>query len=126
MVLLNQVTPSLLLLVNHSVTSELCKHSGEKLLLGTKSSSEIFSPLQRKVLRTVFDRQLSRGMASEMTKVVLLLGGSGETGKQVLKELNANPMVSRIILVGRRLLEVDDQPKVRLPNGWGGGCRAQR
>ena len=34
-------------------------------------------------------------MASEMTKVALLLGGSGETGKQVLKELNANPMVSR-------------------------------
>ena len=49
-----------------------------------------------------------------MTKVALLLGGSGETGKVVLKELNANPMVSRIILVGRRLLEVDDQPKVRI------------
>lgn len=51
-------------------------------------------------------------MASEMTKVALLLGGSGETGKQVLKQLNMNPLVSRIILVGRRLLEVDDQPKV--------------
>jgi hypothetical protein len=38
----------------------------------------------------------------------------GETGKQVLKQLNSNPLVSRIILVGRRLLEVDDQPKVTI------------
>jgi len=41
---------------------------------------------------------------TEMQRTVVLLGGSGETGKQVLKELNANPLVSKVILVTLLLL----------------------
>ena len=42
----------------------------------------------------------------------LLLGGSGATGKHVLKELNAKDEISKIVFISRRDLEFIDMPKV--------------
>ena len=54
-------------------------------------------------------------MTSESGKITaLLIGGTGATGKEVLKELNANDLVSKIIFISRRALEFPDQPKVRI------------
>ena len=44
----------------------------------------------------------------------LLLGGSGATGKHVLKELNTRHEISRIIFISRRDIEFPDISKVRL------------
>ncbi len=43
----------------------------------------------------------------------LVLGASGETGKEVVKCLAESDQVTKIILVGRRKLEDTDNPKVR-------------
>ena len=54
-------------------------------------------------------------MTSASGKITaLLIGGTGATGKEVLKELNANDLVSKIIFISRRALEFPDQPKVRI------------
>ena len=52
-------------------------------------------------------------------KTVLLLGSSGETGKVLLKELQTNSAVGKIILVGRRKLDLDNQDgKVSSKKSW--------
>ena len=52
-------------------------------------------------------------MASESRHLTaLLIGGTGATGKEVLKELNKNELVSKIVFIARRALEFPDQPKV--------------
>ena len=43
----------------------------------------------------------------------LLIGGTGATGKEVLKELNKSDLISKIIFISRRALEFPDQPKVQ-------------
>ena len=49
--------------------------------------------------------------ASNLT--ALLLGATGETGKEVLKHLKNEPAFSKIILVGRRVMESEkDNPRV--------------
>ena len=53
-----------------------------------------------------------------MSKTALLLGGTGETGKEVLKLLVATPVYSRVVCLGRR--------KVDLPQGDGWGKVDQR
>ena len=50
-------------------------------------------------------------MADKLTAI--LIGGTGATGKEVLKELNATELISKIIFISRRALEFPDQPKVR-------------
>ena len=50
-------------------------------------------------------------MADKLTAI--LIGGTGATGKEVLKELNATDLISKIIFISRRALEFPDQPKVR-------------
>ena len=53
-------------------------------------------------------------MASNLT--ALLLGATGETGKEVLKHLKTSEDYAKIILVGRRVMETEkDNPKV---NGY--------
>ena len=42
----------------------------------------------------------------------MLIGGTGATGKEVLKELNKSELISKIIFISRRALEFPDQPKV--------------
>ena len=44
----------------------------------------------------------------------LLIGGTGATGKEVLKELNKSELISKIIFISRRALKFPDQPKVRI------------
>ena len=52
-------------------------------------------------------------MTSENDKVTaVLIGGTGATGKEVLKELSASDLISKIIFISRRALEFPDQPKV--------------
>ena len=46
----------------------------------------------------------------------LLIGGTGATGKEVLKELTKNDLVSKIIFISRRALEFPDEPKVCVQN----------
>jgi len=53
-----------------------------------------------------------------MSKTALLLGGTGETGKEVLKLLVATPVYDRVVCLGRR--------KVDLPQGDGWGKVDQR
>ena len=52
----------------------------------------------------------------------ILLGGTGATGREVLKELNANNRVSKIVFITRRPIEIPDMPKVKhyilLFNKW--------
>ena len=50
-------------------------------------------------------------MADKLTAI--LIGGTGATGKEVLKELNATESITKIIFISRRALEFPDQPKVR-------------
>ena len=53
-------------------------------------------------------------MATENDKLTaILIGGTGATGKEVLKELNATELISKIIFISRRTLEFPEQPKVR-------------
>ena len=42
----------------------------------------------------------------------LLIGGTGATGKEVLKELAKNDLISKIVFISRRALEFPDKPKV--------------
>ena len=42
----------------------------------------------------------------------LLIGGTGATGKEVLKELNKCDIISKVVFISRRALELTDQPKV--------------
>ena len=60
-------------------------------------------------LEKVLNRHLD--MADKLTAI--LIGGTGATGKEVLKELNAADLVSKIIFISRRALEFPEQPKVR-------------
>ena len=48
------------------------------------------------------------------TLTALLIGGTGATGKEVLKELNKSELISKIIFISRRALTFPDQPKVRI------------
>ena len=57
------------------------------------------------------DRSTQKCPESGIT--ALLLGGSGATGKHVLKELNARHEISKIILISRRNLDIPDMPKVQ-------------
>ena len=53
-------------------------------------------------------------MATENDKLTaILIGGTGATGKEVLTELNASELISKIIFITRRALEFPDQPKVK-------------
>ena len=53
-------------------------------------------------------------MATENDKLTaILIGGTGATGKEVLKELNATELITKIIFISRRALEFPDQPKVK-------------
>ena len=52
-------------------------------------------------------------MASTGTQLTaLLIGGTGATGKEVLKELNKCDIISKVVFISRRALELTDQPKV--------------
>ena len=52
-------------------------------------------------------------MATENAKLTaILIGGTGATGKEVLKVLNATELITKIIFISRRALEFPDQPKV--------------
>ena len=52
-------------------------------------------------------------MATENDKLTaILIGGTGATGKEVLKVLNATELITKIIFISRRALEFPDQPKV--------------
>ena len=52
-------------------------------------------------------------MASSGTQLTaLLIGGTGATGKEVLKELNKCDLISKVVFISRRALELTDQPKV--------------
>ena len=42
----------------------------------------------------------------------LLIGGTGASGKEVLKELTKSDLISKIIFISRRAMEFADQPKV--------------
>ena len=50
---------------------------------------------------------------TESTLTAILLGGTGATGKEVLKELNSRVEISKIIFITRRPVEFPDMPKVR-------------
>ena len=43
-------------------------------------------------------------------KTALVLGGTGATGKQVIKELRENEQVSKIKMVNRRQVELEEGP----------------
>jgi len=45
-----------------------------------------------------------------MLRTALLLGGTGETGKQLLKQLAADPSYNKVISVGRRKIELPAEP----------------
>eukprot|EP00094_Tigriopus_californicus_P011436 TCALIF_11041-PA protein Name:"Similar to HTATIP2 Oxidoreductase HTATIP2 (Gorilla gorilla gorilla)" AED:0.13 eAED:0.14 QI:32/0.33/0.25/1/0.66/0.5/4/64/428 len=45
-------------------------------------------------------------------KNALLVGASGETGQEVLKQLQLSPLFAKIILIGRRNLDLSDASKV--------------
>jgi uncharacterized protein YbjT (DUF2867 family) len=47
-----------------------------------------------------------------MSLRALLLGASGETGKEVLKNLVDNAAIAKVVIVGRRNLEVPNPAKV--------------
>ena len=47
---------------------------------------------------------------SQLTAI--LLGGTGATGREVLKELNSNDQISKIIFISRRPIAFTDMPKV--------------
>ena len=52
-------------------------------------------------------------MASSGSQLTaLLIGGTGATGKEVLKELNKCDLISKVVFISRRALELTDQPKV--------------
>ena len=52
-------------------------------------------------------------MTNENERVTaVLIGGTGATGKEVLRELSASDLISKIIFISRRALEFPDQPKV--------------
>ncbi len=53
---------------------------------------------------------MSTCAATSNLLTVLLLGATGETGKEVLKHLLSNSDVGKIILVGRRKVEFPQQP----------------
>ena len=57
------------------------------------------------------DRSTQKCPESGIT--ALLLGGSGATGKHVLKELNARHEISKIMFISRRNLDIPDMPKVQ-------------
>jgi len=42
----------------------------------------------------------------------LLIGGTGATGKEVLKELSKNELISKIFFISRRAVQFPDHPKV--------------
>ena len=50
----------------------------------------------------------------EYRLTALLLGGTGATGKHVLKELHASDQISKITFITRRHIEFPDMPKVFL------------
>ena len=52
------------------------------------------------------------GSGTQLT--ALLIGGTGATGKEVLKELNKCDLISKVVFISRRALELADQPKVSL------------
>merc|ERR1712062_85873 len=45
-----------------------------------------------------------------MLRTALLLGGTGETGKQLLKQLAADPSYNKVISVGRRKIDLPAEP----------------
>merc|ERR550517_842877 len=47
---------------------------------------------------------------SRMLRTALILGGSGETGKQLLKQLAADPSYNKVISVGRRKVDLPSNP----------------
>jgi len=47
---------------------------------------------------------------SGMLRTALLLGGTGETGKQLLKQLAADPSYNKVISVGRRKVDLPSEP----------------
>lgn len=49
--------------------------------------------------------------SSASGRVALLLGATGETGKEVLKCLLGSEAVAKVVLVGRREIEVKDNEK---------------
>ena len=48
------------------------------------------------------------------TLTALLIGGTGATGKEVLKELTKSDLISKIIFISRRAMEFPDEAKVTL------------
>ena len=44
------------------------------------------------------------------TKCALILGGTGESGKRVLDELRVSDLISKVIMINRREIEVPEGP----------------
>ena len=77
----------------------------------------LFILLNISVYDVISDKELdscdrSTHKCPESGITALILGGSGATGKHVLKELNARQEISKIIFISRRDLEITDMPKV--------------
>lgn len=93
------------------------KSKREPVSLNTRDTSSVYEDSFEQVGQPRPQQQLSTGRQDE-GKVVMVLGGTGATGSHVLRDLEDDEKVEKILLITRRQLTDEDvscsTQKVRL------------
>jgi len=74
----------------------------------TGMTADIIEKLQEKATVLTQERK-KRGKTSMSLKSALVLGATGETGREVLNKLVATPSYGKIVSVGRRLIDLPEE-----------------